>query len=250
MLLACAPVRPSPSILPLVATFVVTLALPAAAEVVVPPPDATDGTGIAPDATPPARPPARRRAAPVVRHSHQGQVLASVRTGVGLRAIVPYQKATFCGDVDLQTSSGNAPVCAGRAPLSLDLELGYGVGRQVDLFLETRIGLESDFGSLASSSEDGPTMFHLSPGARFYFADGSSTKLFTTAQFVLDFSGYEDPGTGDVRGADIGFRNMSGIWVDLAHNYGFYGYIGETLTFARWLRFELEAGVGFQVRYP
>jgi len=45
-------------------------------------------------------------------------------------------------------------------------------------------------------------------------------------------------------------RNLNGLWFDLDDSYGFYGYVGETLSFSRWLRFELEAGVGFQGRYP
>ena len=172
----------------------------------------------------------------------------SLRLALGLRAIVPYDKVDYCGATDSSTSTGNAPVCTGRAPFSLDLELGYGLKRRIDVFAELRLGIQGDFGPTASSSEEGPRMLHISPGARFFFSDAKSTKLFTTAQAVFDFAGYKDPGGAD-RGNDFGIRNLNGLWLDLERAYGFYAFIGETLTFSRWLRFELEAGIGVQARY-
>ena len=153
---------------------------------------------------------------------------------------------TYCGDIDTSAKNMFAPVCTGRAPMSLDFELGFGVARKIDLIAELRIGLEPDFG--ASPSSDGPRVFHLSPGARVFFSDGGRAKLFTTAQLVFDFSGYEDA-SGGRRGADFGVRNLDGLWIDLDRAYGFYAYVGDTLTVARWMRFELEAGVGIQGRY-
>jgi hypothetical protein len=195
--------------------------------------------------------PAVASAAPVeagVSYSHQGQLQASLRLALGMRAIVPYNKSDYCGATDSSTSSGNAPVCTSRAPFSMDLEVGYGVAKRIDLIAELRLGLESDFGSNAVATVAGPRMFHLAPGARFFFSDAKTTKLFTTAQLVLDFAGYKDS-SGAGRGADVGARNMNGLWLDLDRAYGIYAYIAETATFSRWVRFELEAGVGFSGRY-
>lgn len=178
--------------------------------------------------------------------SHKGQFELSLRLALGMRAIVTYDDGTYCGDIDTSATNMFAPVCTGRAPMSLDFELGYGIGRSVDLLLELRLGLESDFGAVPSL--DGPRMFHLSPGARFFFSDSDRAKLFTTAQLVFDFAGYEDAASQG-RGADFGVRNLNGFWIDLDRAYGFYAYIGDTLTFSRWMRFELEAGVGVQGRY-
>lgn len=184
---------------------------------------------------------------PAADYSHKGQFQVSTRLALGLRAIVPYDKADYCGQTDSSTSTGNAPVCTGRAPFSFDVELGYGVAKRVDLILDLRLGLETDFAATALAM-DGPRMFHLAPGARFFFSDARTSKLFTTVQLVLDFSGYEDAG-GASRGTDVGVRNMNGLWFDLDRAYGFYAYIGETATFSRWLRFELEAGIGISGRY-
>lgn len=195
---------------------------------------------------PPPAPPAPRPEPDST--SHKGMFEVSLRTAVGLRAIVSYDKTDYCGATDSSTSTGNAPVCSGRAPFAFDIELGYGISRRVDLFAELRLGLETDFHRTAQSSDVGPRMLHLSPGARFFFSDAKSSKLFTTAQLVFDFAGYKD-GAGNDRGNDFGVRNTNGLWFDLEKAYGFYVYLGETATFSRWMRFELELGIGFQGRY-
>ena len=215
----------------------------AAADTVAPAKDPAPGSSPAPSSRPP--PPA----APLGGYSHQGMFMASLRLGLGLRAIIPYEKTDFCGESDSSSGGGNAPVCSGRAPFAFDLELGYGVSRRIDLFAEVRLGVEADFAPTAlTTSKDGPHPFHISPGARFFFSDAKSTKLFTTAQIVLDFTGYEDA-AGKSRGTDVGLKNLSGIWLDLEEAYGFYAYIGETVTFSRWWMFELDVGIGVQARY-
>ena len=65
----------------------------------------------------------------------------------------------------------------------------------------------------------------------------------------FDFSGYKN-GAGASLGNDFGVRGMEGVWIDLHRTYGFYLYLGETASVARWFLFELEGGVGFQGRYP
>jgi hypothetical protein len=194
--------------------------------------------------TPPRPVPARPGS---IGYSHKGQLEASLRLALGLRAIAPYDDQSYCGVTDTSAKNGNAPVCIGRAPFSLDFELGYGIARAIDLIVELRVGLEQDFAA-SPSLGDGPRMLHLSPGARFFFSDSGKAKLFTTVQLVLDFAGYQDLANKD-RGADFGVRNLNGLWFDLDRAYGFYAYVGDTLTAARWMRFELEAGIGIQGRY-
>jgi hypothetical protein len=184
------------------------------------------------------------KAAPeAINFSHQGQLAISVRFAVGWRALAPYNDE-YCGQTD---SMGDVPVCTGRAPFSLDFELAYGIRRKIDALVELRLGIEQDFG-MSSTDQEGARVFHVSPGARFFFSDAGKSKLFTTAQFVIDASGYKNA-AGAGLGTDFGVRNMSGLWIDLDRAYGFYAFVGETATFARWLRFELEAGIGLQGRY-
>lgn len=192
-------------------------------------------------------PTAPRPAAAEINYSHKGQFMASARVGLGMRAIVPYEETTFCGDTSNQTATGNAAACTGRSPFALDLEFGYGVASRIDVFLELRIGIEADFDATPSGN-DGPRPFHLSPGARFFWGETDKVKVFTTAQIVLDLAGYKG-GNGAEIGNDVGLRNLSGVWFDLDRAYGFYLFAGPTASFARWFRFELEAGIGLQGRY-
>ncbi|HEY4175997.1 MAG TPA: hypothetical protein VGM90_04170 [Kofleriaceae bacterium] len=180
--------------------------------------------------------------------SHKGQIEVSLRTSLGYRAIVAYNSKDYCGDSDMTTAYGNSSVCTGRAPFGFDIEAGYGATDKVDLILEMRLGVETDFRATNSSDTAGPHLFHLSPGARFFFADAGKTKLFTTAQAVFDFAGYKDS-SGNGRGFDFGLRSMNGVWLDLDRGYGFYAYAGPTLMFKRWLEADLEVGIGVQARF-
>ncbi len=178
---------------------------------------------------------------------HTGQFGVSLRVALGLRAIAPLDDSVYCGKTDASAASGYAPVCVGRSPFSLDLEASYGLRAKLDAILEIRLGIESDFGS-SPNTNDGPHIVAMSPGVRFFFSEAKRTKLFSTAQIVLDFSGYKDP-SGIARRDDFGVRNLNGLWFELDKSYAAYIYGGETLTFVRWLGFELEVGLGFQARY-
>jgi len=180
--------------------------------------------------------------------SHKGQFGLSVRTALGLRAIATYDEAVYCGATDASVTTGNAPVCLARSPMSLNLEASYGATARIDVLVELRIGLETDFGATPGSS-NGPRMLFLSPGARFFFNEATRSSLFATAQAVFDFSGYKDA-SGSRRATDLGFRNLLGYWLDLHKAYGMYVFAGDTATFSRWIRLELELGIGFQGRYP
>ncbi len=204
-----------------------------------------DGTAPPPSAPPPSS--GRAAALSTDTYSHKGQLQVSLRLGVGMRAIIAYDDADYCGETD-SMNGGNAAVCTGRVPFSFDLELGYGIARKIDLIAEIRVGIEEDFTATVTGAGDGPRMFHLSPGLRFFFSDSKTLKLFTTAQLVFDFAGYKDAG-GQDRGADFGVRNLNGLWLDLDRAYGFYAYVGETATFGRWLLTQLEAGVGVSARF-
>jgi hypothetical protein len=178
---------------------------------------------------------------------HKGQIGVSARIGLGERAIATYDNKYYCGTSDSSAQYGNASVCTGRIPFSLGLEASYGVANHVELVLEMRLGLERDFGPVASL--DGPRPFFLAPGARFFFSESGRTKLFVQPEFVFDFTGYKDL-MGMSRGADYGVRGLEGLWIDLHRTYGMYLFVGETIEVAHWLDAGFEVGAGFQARYP
>jgi hypothetical protein len=178
---------------------------------------------------------------------HKGQVGISARLSAGAQAIATYDSKYYCGTVDSTAAHGFAPVCAGRSPVALGLEGSYGVARHVELVLELRFGLEKDFGG--APNLDGPHPLFLAPGARFFFSEAARTRVFVQPEVVFDFTGYKDS-SGMSRGNDVGVRGLEGIWIDLHRTYGMYAFVGETLTFERWIAAGFEAGVGFQARYP
>jgi hypothetical protein len=178
---------------------------------------------------------------------HKGQFGLSARVSMGAEAVATYDSKYFCGTVDTSAANGNAPVCAGRSPFSLDFEAAYGASKSIELTLEMRLGLETEFG--ASPSMDGPRRFWVAPGARFFFSEAKRTRLFVQPEVVFDFTGFKDA-AGASRGNDFGFRGLEGIWLDMHKTYGMYAFVGETLEFVRWIDAGFEAGVGFQARYP
>ncbi|HEX5063224.1 MAG TPA: hypothetical protein VFV99_27800 [Kofleriaceae bacterium] len=174
---------------------------------------------------------------------HKGQFGLSARLGLGVRGIATYENTVYCGKLDAQAENGFASVCTGRLPIALDLEGSYGVAQSIELTLDLRVGIESDFGS--NQSTDGPHPLQLSPGARFFFSEAKHTKLFVQPGIVFDFADYSQrPGN------DFGVRGIEGFWIDLHRSYGFYFWIAETVEFSRWLSFAFEGGIGFQGRYP
>jgi hypothetical protein len=173
---------------------------------------------------------------------HKGQFGVSARFGVGARAIVPYDEE-YCGKKDPEARTGNAAVCTGRTPISLDLEAAYGVAKSIEVTLELRIGIESDIGP--DIGQSGPRPLHLAPGARFFFSEAARSKLFVQPALVFDFADYAQK-----TGNDFALRGIEGYWIDLHRSYGLYFYIAETIGFSRWLSATFEAGIGFQGRYP
>ena len=172
--------------------------------------------------------------------SHRGQFGIHAQIGSGYRGIFPYDNE-YCGSPQ---EGADSDFCSNRTPLFLDLGLSYRVLDRLDVFLEMRLGLESDFG-VNEASDDGPRNRHYSPGLKIYFREGGSLKVFSTLQFVLDTTGYEQ--TDD---SDLAVKNITGIQIDPHRTVGVYFFFGETVGWSRWLRFEIEGGLGLQARFP
>ena len=56
--------------------------------------------------------------------------------------------------------------------------------------------------------------------------------------------------SGQVSNNDFGIRNANGFMFEVMRNLGIYIQFGETIGFSRWLRFEIDGGVGVQARIP
>ncbi|HUH04941.1 MAG TPA: hypothetical protein VML75_23245 [Kofleriaceae bacterium] len=173
-----------------------------------------------------------------VEDSHKGQFGLSARFGTGYRGIFPFDDAIYCGDPD---SVGE--LCLGRSPVFVDLGASYRVLDQLELLVEMRVGIEADFG--ANASTDGESLRVYAPGIRAYLRDAGLLKLFLTLQFTIDTTSY--PQAPDT---DYGVRLTPGVMLDPHKTVGIMFFFGPAVTWSRWLKFEMEGGLGIQARFP
>lgn len=172
------------------------------------------------------------------RHGHQFGV--SAEFGVGYRSIFRYHDADFCGKAD----SG---ACPGVAPPWVELDLSYAATDHFEVLMGLRIALIDDF-TPATWTGDAPHQFAFLPGIRYYIDDRGSLKFFSSFQLVIDRTDYSADGVSAE--TDIGVRTTLGLMVDLHRTFGLYATLGGELGFVRWLSFQLDAGIGLQVRFP
>jgi hypothetical protein len=171
-------------------------------------------------------------------YRHGGQFKIYGQLGTGYRMIFRYGD-DYCGET-------GKTVCRSFTPAFIEAGIGYGVTNSFELLADVRVGLGEDFRP-EGSSDDGPRQLVLAPGLRIFIDDLGSLKFFTTVQVAIDFTDYG----GNVAAAtDVGLRNVNGFLIDLHRTFGIYIHVGETMSFVRWLRFEIDGGVGMMVRVP
>ena len=163
---------------------------------------------------------------------HKDQFGVSLMPGSGYRIIAPYKDGVPCGQ-------GTNRVCTGWLPFFVDVQPSFGFARHWDVIVDLRFGVAADF--------NGSHQFAVAPGIRYWVDADLPTKFFATFQGVYDLNPQHEPGVKDY---DFGVRNANGFMLEVMRNLGFYLQFGETLGFVRWLRFEVDGGVGVQARFP
>jgi hypothetical protein len=163
---------------------------------------------------------------------HKDQFGVSLMPGSGYRIIAPYKDGVSCGQ---QINR----VCTGWLPFFVDVQPSFGFARHWDVIVDLRFGVAADF--------NGSHQFAVAPGVRYWVDADLPTKFFATVQGVYDLNPQHTPGVKDY---DFGVRNANGFMLEVMRNLGFYLQFGETLGLVRWLRFEVDGGVGVQARFP
>ncbi len=163
---------------------------------------------------------------------HKDQFGVSLMPGSGYRIIAPYKDGVSCGQ---QINR----VCTGWLPFFVDVQPSFGFARHWDVIVDLRFGVAADF--------NGSHQFAVAPGVRYWVDADLPTKFFATIQGVYDLNPQHTPGVKDY---DFGVRNANGFMLEVMRNLGFYLQFGETLGLVRWLRFEVDGGVGVQARFP
>jgi hypothetical protein len=189
-----------------------------------------------PPAAPPPKPPeantkqfARLEGPSLV---HDMQFGIALLPGSGYRGIFPYKDGINCGEAAKR-------VCTGFLPFFLDVQPSFGFATAWDVLVDLRFGISQDF---THSHE-----FAVAPGVRYWIDPEQQLKFFATIQFAYDATPPHDP---LVKSYDLAFRNSNGVMYDVMRNFGVYFQLGETIGVVRWLRFEIDGGVGVQARFP
>jgi hypothetical protein len=164
--------------------------------------------------------------------SHFLQFGIAVLPGTGYRGIFPYQEMVNCGQPGKR-------VCTGRLPFFLDVQPSFGFANHWDLLVDLRFGLETDF------TRD--REFAVAPGFRYWVDPQEHSKFFATIQAAFDTTSQHDP---TIHNNDVALRNSNGFMYEIMRNFGVYLQFGETIGFVRWLRFEIDGGLGVQARLP
>ena len=163
---------------------------------------------------------------------HKYQLGIAVLPGVGFRGIAPYEDGVNCGEQAKR-------VCTGMLPFFIDVQPSFGFAEHWDVLVDLRFGIDSDFTR--------SRQFAIAPGVRYWVDPELPFKFFATIQGVFDATAQGDP---RLKNNDFGVRNSNGFMFDVMRNLGIYMQFGETLGFRRWLRFEIDGGVGVQARIP
>jgi hypothetical protein len=163
---------------------------------------------------------------------HKYQLGIALLPGAGFRGIAPYDEGVNCGQQAKR-------VCTGMLPFFIDVQPSFGFAEHWDILIDLRFGIESDF----TRSHQ----FAIAPGFRYWVDPELPFKFFATIQGVFDATAQRDPRLQD---NDFGVRNSNGFMFEVMPNFGIYAQFGETLGFRRWLRFEIDGGVGVQARIP
>jgi hypothetical protein len=164
--------------------------------------------------------------------SHRSQFGLAVLPGSGFRVVVPYGENVYCGQP-------NERVCSGRLPFFLDVQPSYGLGPHWDVLVDLRFGLEEDFARTHQ--------FAFAPGFRYWTDTETRLKFFATLQLAYDTTEQHDSA---IHGYDLAFHNSNGLMMEVMPDLGFYVQLGDTVGFVRWLRFEIDLGLGVQARFP
>jgi hypothetical protein len=175
-----------------------------------------------------------------ITYDHRGQLSLYAHAGVGYRVIFRYDEDDFCG-------TAAKSVCTSLSPPFLELGVGYAFTSHVEMMVDVRLGLVGDFRPETSSAAK-PHVLAFQPGIRFYIDDEGSVKWFTGFAVSIDRTDYS--ASGVATSTDVGIRNVNGLLIDLHRTFGVYVHFGETLSFVRWMRFEIDGGLGMQARFP
>jgi hypothetical protein len=198
---------------------------------------ATDDAAVDGAAPAAAEPPAGKlKAFPKLNQAplnHDMQFGLGVFVGSGYRGLFPYQENIYCGQLGKR-------VCTTRIPAFIDVQPSFGVAQHWDLLVDLRFGVEQDPVSATHQ-------LAVAGGFRYWVDPDLATKFFATLEVAYDATTEH---VDTLKKYDVALRNANGVMFEVMRNLGFYAQFGETIGFVRWLRLEIDLGLGVQARLP
>lgn len=199
-----------------------------------PPPPAEEG---------PAQPPAAPEAPPskLQDFRHRYQVSARAAFGKGYRLVYGYAEHEICGHGSETVGGGDETPCNAGTPAFADLDLSFGVTDGLELSALVRLGLEEEF----TGAVDATRPLMLGFGIRAYPDAPARVKVFLGVRLMYDLTKAGQEGK-----RDLAVRAEPGLQVEIVRYVAFFVQADATVGFLRWLRFEVDAGAGIQLRVP
>jgi hypothetical protein len=172
--------------------------------------------------------------------SHRHQVSARAMFGKGYRLAFAYGEEEPCGLED-DGETLDATPCYDASPAFTDLDLSFGVTDGLEISALIRLGLEDEF----TGGPEQTTPLVLGFGIRAYADPLARVKFFLGARVMYDLT--EAGRDGD---RDLAVRAEPGLQIEIIRYVAFFLQANATIGFLRWLRFEIDAGAGLQLRVP
>ena len=178
-----------------------------------------------------------------LQRDHHFQGFLNVTTGSGWYMVAPYDKnnpAKACGYPDDGRMGEAEPVCTGRSTWYVDFLGGFGVRPGLELVVMYRQGVES--ATLGS-----PQPRRIGMGFKVYKPANSLIKMGFGVIPLIDFS--TRPAGSEERG-DLVIHIPILLQFDIVRWFGAYGQVAPNISFISEFRFDINFGIGIQVRFP
>lgn len=162
---------------------------------------------------------------------HRLQVGLSALVGVGYQFDVAYG-----GDHCNMGDGTIASVCNHRSPMTLDIQLSFGITEGLEILAEYRLGL------IEETFLDGSRSMAAGLGIRYFISPLNRFKFFIGALLDIDFTQGLD--------LDVFLRPIFGLQIEIVRWVAFFIQASVNLSFIRSFGISLDGGAGIQIRFP
>ena len=151
-------------------------------------------------------------------------------------------EVAYGGNYCYMEDDPEASVCHGRTPVFFDFQASFGVTDGLEILLEYRLGLLEERRMSESGTPDDSRPMAFGLGVRYFIGATNRIKAFIGALLDIDFT--------EGLKTDVFLRPLFGMQVEIVRWVGFFIQASVNLSFVRSFGVALDAGGGFQFRFP